>query len=163
MCANFASGFELSCSQKHTPKQSMSTDTGLSTIVNCSTSKLSCRKPSTTAVVPVEGLHFHESNADDVMSLMPMYGLLAQALKQSQLQQSAVWSAAEISIATFRQYSNVDVHSAGSPSALDLFRSNRVLQQGRLHWSSPGKSTPHSPRRVFSETPLSVQMVRTLE
>ena len=48
----------------------------------------------------------------------------------------------------------------GSPSALDLFRSNRVLLRGHLHWSEPSSATlPQAPRRIFAETPLSVQMV----
>jgi len=49
---------------------------------------------------------------------------------------------------------------AGSPKVLDLFRSNRVLKEGRLHWSAPASSTAKTSLRVFTETPLSVQMVR---
>lgn len=48
---------------------------------------------------------------------------------------------------------------AGSPKVLELFRSNRALKAGRLHWAVPG-SAPHSARRVFSDSPLTVQMVR---
>lgn len=50
---------------------------------------------------------------------------------------------------------------AGSPKVLELFRSNRVLKAGHLHWAVPG-SAPHSARRVFSDSPLTVQMVRIM-
>ncbi|KAL0037272.1 hypothetical protein WJX79_009376 [Trebouxia sp. C0005] len=46
-----------------------------------------------------------------------------------------------------------------SPKVLDLFRSNRVLKGGQLHWSPPASSTATASLRVFTETPLSVQMV----
>ena len=48
---------------------------------------------------------------------------------------------------------------AGSPKVLELFRSNRVLKAGRLHWAIPD-CAPHSARRVFSDSPLTVPMVR---
>lgn len=51
---------------------------------------------------------------------------------------------------------------AGSPKVLELFRSNRVLKGGRLHWAVPGcGALPGTARRVFSDNPLTVQMVRS--
>ncbi|KAL3149929.1 hypothetical protein ABBQ38_013292 [Trebouxia sp. C0009 RCD-2024] len=58
--------------------------------------------------------------------------------------------------ATSRQLFNAV--AARSPKVLELFRSNRVLKAGRLHWALPD-CTPHSARRVFSDSPLTVQMV----
>lgn len=48
---------------------------------------------------------------------------------------------------------------AGSPKVLELFRSNRVVKAGRLHWAILD-CAPHSARRVFSDSPLTVPMVR---
>lgn len=47
---------------------------------------------------------------------------------------------------------------AGSPKVLELFRSNRALKGGRLHWALPD-CAPQSSRRVFNDCPLTVQMV----
>ncbi|DBA95532.1 TPA: hypothetical protein ACH3X3_013388 [Trebouxia sp. C0006] len=61
------------------------------------------------------------------------------------------------SAATYRQQFNT--LASRSPKVLDLFRSNRVLKGGQLHWSAPASSTAKTSLRVFTETPLSVRMV----
>lgn len=58
--------------------------------------------------------------------------------------------------ATWRQRFNAVV--ARSPKVLELFRSNRALKGGRLHWALPD-CAPQSSRRVFNDCPLTVQMV----
>lgn len=47
----------------------------------------------------------------------------------------------------------------GSPRVLELFRSNRVLKGGQLHWSLVTDSAAQCSFRVFSEIPLSIRMV----
>lgn len=73
------------------------------------------------------------------------------------LHQVAVVSAATQSNSTYRQQFNT--LASGSPRVLELFRSNRVLKGGQLHWSLVTDSAAQCSFRVFSEIPLSIRMV----